>query len=103
MLQNRDTPTDPTTPPAPAPRASGSAGALAGAAGATFRLTDASRSDGCRIKWQFNGQGGRPAVAIAREPPPTTLCRGFRSLLVGHGLDARVRSRQLRAGRRALP
>jgi hypothetical protein len=29
--------------------------------------------------------------------------RGFRSLLVAHGLDARVRSRQLRAGRRALP
>src|SRR6266851_6492981 len=34
---------------------------------------------------------------------PRVRCLGFRSLLVGHGLDARVRSRQLRAGRRALP
>jgi transposase, IS5 family len=29
-------------------------------------------------------------------------CLGFRSLLVGHGLDARLCRRQLRAGRRAL-
>ena len=34
---------------------------------------------------------------------PRVRCLGFRSLLVGHGLDARVRRRQLRAGRRALP
>ena len=34
---------------------------------------------------------------------PRVRCLGFRSLLVGHGLDARVRGRQLRAGRRALP
>ena len=34
---------------------------------------------------------------------PRVRCLGFRSLPVGHGLDARVRSRQLRAGRRALP
>ncbi len=34
---------------------------------------------------------------------PRVRCLGFRSLLVGHGLDSRVRSRQLRAGRRALP
>ena len=34
-------------------------------------------------------------------PPVRRL--GFRAVLVGHGLDARVRGRQLRAGRRALP
>ena len=33
---------------------------------------------------------------------PRVRCLGFRSLLVGHGLDARVCCRQLRAGRRAL-
>jgi hypothetical protein len=30
-------------------------------------------------------------------------CLGFRPLPVGHGLDTRIRRRQLRAGRRALP
>jgi predicted TIM-barrel fold metal-dependent hydrolase len=33
---------------------------------------------------------------------PRVRCLGFRSLLVGHGLDACVCCRQLRAGRRAL-
>ena len=34
---------------------------------------------------------------------PRVRCLGSRPLPVGHGLDARVRRRQLRAGRRALP
>ena len=34
---------------------------------------------------------------------PHLRCLGFRPLPVGHGLDARVRRRELRAGRRALP
>ena len=52
------------------------------------------------------------ACTLSREPypfpdilgpaGPRVRCLGFRSLLVGHGLDAGVRRRQLRAGRRAL-
>jgi hypothetical protein len=47
------------------------------------------------------------ACTLSREPYPfqdiwaacpPVRCLGFRSLLVGHGLDARVRGRQLRAG-----
>ena len=34
---------------------------------------------------------------------PRLRCLGFRPLPVGHGLDARLRRRELRAGRRALP
>jgi hypothetical protein len=34
---------------------------------------------------------------------PRVRCLGLRPLPVGHGLDSRVRSGQLRAGRRALP
>ena len=34
---------------------------------------------------------------------PRVRCLGFRSLPVGHGLDAGIRRRQLPAGRRALP
>jgi len=36
-------------------------------------------------------------------PRPRVRRLGFRPLPVGHGLDTRVRRRQLRAGRRALP
>jgi hypothetical protein len=36
-------------------------------------------------------------------PYPRVRCLEFRSLLVGHGLDTRVCSGQLRAGRRPLP
>ena len=53
------------------------------------------------------------ACTLSREPYPfpghlgsacpRVRCLGFRPLPVGHGLDARVRRRQLRAGRRALP
>ena len=53
------------------------------------------------------------ACTLSREPYPVpgylgpdrprVRCLGLRSLPVGHGLDARVRRRQLRAGRRALP
>ena len=39
----------------------------------------------------------------ARKAQGRVFERGFRSLLVVRGLDARIRSRQLRAGRRALP
>ena len=52
------------------------------------------------------------ACTLSREPYPfaghlgpacpRVRCLGFRSLPVGHGLDARVRCRQLRAGRRAV-
>jgi predicted TIM-barrel fold metal-dependent hydrolase len=34
---------------------------------------------------------------------PRVRCLGFRALPVGHGLDTRIRRRQLRAGRRAIP
>jgi hypothetical protein len=50
------------------------------------------------------------ACTLSREPYPhlgsarsRVRCLGFRPLPVGHGLDTRVRRRQLRAGRRALP
>jgi L-fuconolactonase len=48
------------------------------------------------------------ACTLSKEPylgsaRPRVRCLGFRSLLVGYGLDARVRGRQLGAGRRTFP
>ena len=85
----------PRVPPAP-PRALGRP-----AEGAGTRQAPERRDQGQRRLHavagavSFPGHLG-PAGARVR-------CLGFRSLPVGHGLDARVRGRQLRAGRRALP
>jgi hypothetical protein len=38
-----------------------------------------------------------------RNPNDPGLDLGFRPVPLGHGLDSRIRGRQLRAGRRALP
>ena len=67
---------------------------------------------GARQAPERGDQGQRRLHAVARAVSlprhlgaacPRVRCLGVRSLPVGHGLDARVRRRQLRAGRRALP
>src|SRR5262245_49917645 len=47
--------------------------------------------------------GTVPVSGHLESARPRVRCLGFRPLPVGHGLDARIRRRQLRAGRRALP
>ena len=81
----------------------------AGPAGAMGRSAEGAGS--CQAQ-ERGDQGERRlhAVAEAVSVPghlgsarPRVRCLGFRPLPVGHGLDARLRRRQLRAGRRAVP
>ena len=85
--------------------------AAARAARAAAALGRPAEGAGTRQASERGDQGQRRLHAVAGAVSvsghlgparPRVRCLGFRSLPVGHGLDARVRCRQLRAGRRAV-
>ena len=85
----------PRVPPAP-PRALGRS-----AEGARARQAPERRDQG-----QRRLHAVAAAVSVSGHlgsAGPRVRCLGFRTLPVGHGLDARLRRRQLRAGRQAVP
>ena len=86
--------------------------AAARAAGAAAALGRPAEGAGTRQAPERGDQGQRRLHAVAGalsvsghlgSAGPRVRRLGFRSLPVGHGLDARLRRRQLRAGRRAVP